>query len=236
MKGIIITAMLAAAVGACTPTDAQDPHPVPRTVVEAKAQMAAAVRHTLSWPRYRDPPGNVRGEDYQELFGDHVMIAQRFAPHLPPDHDDVIIIFIGRDGRYAKCSNGIHLAGGWTEDSMRLPRAGLTPVFTEKWLDLKTWGHSLTALYDGETGEAIWYVRRSGQTWWDWHLGHLQERLPAVTWEICPDFPSAEELGVGVNHAQTAVSYRELVAQDPGRRVLRPDLVSDLSQQAEGGR
>ena len=71
----------------------------------------------------------------------------------------------------------------------------------------------------------VWYTLHRGR-WWDWDNGHLQERLPAATWTLCPDFPPAEELGVGINHAQTAQSYREMLAQDPGRRVLRPDLVT----------
>jgi hypothetical protein len=30
-----------------------------------------------------------------------------------------------------------------------------------------------------------------------------------------------------VNTKQTSTNYRAMVAQDPGKRVLRPDLVSD---------
>ena len=43
---------------------------------------------------------------------------------------------------------------------------------------------------------------------------------------LCPDFPPAEELGLEINHTQTALTYPELVAQDPGRRVRRPDLIT----------
>ena len=43
---------------------------------------------------------------------------------------------------------------------------------------------------------------------------------------LCPDFPSPEELGVGVNEAQTAITYNKLLQQDPGRRILRPDLIT----------
>ena len=36
----------------------------------------------------------------------------------------------------------------------------------------------------------------------------------------------AEQLGLEINHTQTALTYPELVAQDPGRRVRRPDLIT----------
>ena len=103
MKGtnIIATALAAAALAAAAPAEARDP--IPRTVAEAKAQMAAAERYTASWPYYRDPPGNVRAEDYRKLFGGRVMISRKYYWKWP-DRDDVKIIFIGRDGRYEWCS------------------------------------------------------------------------------------------------------------------------------------
>ena len=64
------------------------------------------------------------------------------------------------------------------------------------------------------------------KTWVTWNVGHLQERLPRAVWTLCPDFPSAEELGVGVNEKQTAITYDRLIAQDPGKRILRPDLIT----------
>ena len=56
--------------------------------------------------------------------------------------------------------------------------------------------------------------------------GHLQKNIPAVVYKVCPGFPSARSLGVGVNKRQTATSYRRLVAQDAGQRIKRPDLVT----------
>ncbi len=70
------------------------------------------------------------------------------------------------------------------------------------------------------------FFRHRQPGWHTWDVGHLQERLPAAVWTLCPEFPSAEELGVGINKNQTAVTYDKLLEQDPGRRVLRPDLIT----------
>ena len=96
------------------------------------------------------------------------------------------------------------------------------PIFANGIRENPGW---LSPLYDAATGEAIWYGPWRGR-WRAWDIGHHQERLPAATWTLCPDFPSAEELGMGVNQLQTAVTYDALLAQDPGRRILRPDLVT----------
>ena len=82
-------------------------------------------------------------------------------------------------------------------------------------------------LYDGDTGQIVWYTYvGEKKRWITWDPGHLQERLPAAVYTLCPDFPSPEELGVKVNTKQTAVTYDKLLEQDPGRRVLRPDLIT----------
>jgi hypothetical protein len=85
----------------------------------------------------------------------------------------------------------------------------------------------------GETGqEHISYDATSGgmtKYWyqnlrlWEMDTGHLQTELPAVTWELCPDFPSAKSLGARVNKKQTAKHYFDLIKQDPGKRVKKPE-------------
>ena len=81
-------------------------------------------------------------------------------------------------------------------------------------------GHDLFR-YDSATGQATnyWYQKNR---WWEARTGHLQSELPAVTWDLCPDFPSAKSLGARVNTKQTAPLYNDLIAQDPGKRVLKP--------------
>lgn len=75
--------------------------------------------------------------------------------------------------------------------------------------------------YDSATGRTsnYWYQKNR---WWEADTGHLQSELPAVTWDLCPDFPSAKSLGARVNTKQTAPFYNDLIAQDPGKRVLKP--------------
>jgi hypothetical protein len=75
--------------------------------------------------------------------------------------------------------------------------------------------------YDAATGDLTDYWYKSLK-WWEATTGHLQTEIPAVTWELCPDFPSAKSLGARVNEKQTAKFYNDLVAQDAGKRVRKP--------------
>ncbi|WP_298937231.1 hypothetical protein [uncultured Ruegeria sp.] len=87
--------------------------------------------------------------------------------------------------------------------------------------------------YNGATGEmATFRIERN--RWQETHFGHLQARIPAVTWEICPDFPSAESLGAEVNTRQTSRYYNELLKQDSGARILRPQFVNECAHQWYG--
>ena len=180
---------------------------------------------------YRHPPGNVRAEDMRELFNNRVMLAdaaREFSRIGAPDHA-LKVIFFGRDGRYAWCSYGEGVKYFFA-DHVWAP----VKVKHDGQLFHRLDGHihndnhdGHSPLYDGATGQLVMYARGGPRkTWVDWNVGHLQERLPRAVWTLCPDFPSAEELGVGVNEAQTAITYDRLIEQDPGRRVLRPDLIT----------
>ena len=87
-------------------------------------------------------------------------------------------------------------------------------------------------LYDPTNGNLIFW--RAYTTKERWHsatfmtrlVGHLQYDIPRAVYQLCPDFPSAVELGLKMNEAQTAVTYDDLIKQHPGQRVLRPDLVT----------
>ena len=76
--------------------------------------------------------------------------------------------------------------------------------------------------YDASTGSLTNYWYQNLRLW-EMSTGHLQTELPAVTWELCPDFPSAKSLGARVNKKQTAKYYLDLIKQDPGTRVLKPE-------------
>ena len=177
------------------------------------------------YPSFRIPPGNVRAEDYWALFGNTVMVidvtgAKGIAPGA------LKVVFIGKDGRYLWCNPAkegrysvlrAHLVAGQKKQGWRL-----WPIFATGIRENPGW---FSPVYDAATGDAIWYSPWRGR-WRAWNIGHHQARLPAATWTLCPEFPSAGELGMGVNQLQTAVTYDALLTQDPGRRILRPDLVT----------
>ena len=240
-------ALLAFTASACAfgPKHEGSGHPVPQSVAEAKMHMATATQRAV----YPTPPGNVRAEDMRALFGDTVMISffntryvgwrfweqgsdvqirkgQGHGAHMK-------IIFIGRDGRYAWCARDRYTKKYfWRDDRWEPEKAAykgkVYPLFEPLAGDPRP---GLSPLYDARTGEMFWYGEYKGR-WWDHDIGHLQQRLPAAVYTLCPDFPRPQELGIGVNKAQTALTYREMLAQHPGTRVLRPDLITsgDLSK------
>ena len=194
---------------------------LPRSVAEQRAK-AETNGH---WPSFRLPPGNVRAEDYRALFGNTVEVSGVFGA-TGIAHYALQVAFIGRDGRYLWCiprREGRYFLGDQTWWSVKIKqRSRLWPIFVDGIREDPGWG---VPLYDAATGDAVWYGLWRGR-WRAWDIGHHQERLPAIIWTLCPDFPSASELGVGVNQLQTAVTYDALLAQDRGRRILRPDLVT----------
>ena len=206
--------------------------PRPRTV--DAAFIAMTPEEYPEQAAYLHPPGNVRAEDMVELFGNTVMVIDRAREYSKiesvPDHA-LKVVFIGRNGRYAWCAYNndfeYFFADHIWAPIKREHRGRLSPRLDANIKDNKHSG--LSPLYDGATGQTIWYghFKRPGpDPWIDWNIGHLQERLPRAVYTLCPDFPPAEELGVGINEKQTAITYDALIAQDPGRRILRPDLIT----------
>ena len=180
---------------------------------------------------FRHPPGNVRVDDMLELFSDKVLVVDRsarFSSDPAVINHAVKVIFLGKDGRYIWCSYGSNFnyfvnKHNW-EPSTWKHRRSLFPLLDTA-TAIKGIGNS--PLYNGNTGQIIWYgYYQKKKRWITWNPGHLQERLPAVVYTLCPEFPSPEELGVKVNSKQTAVTYDKLLEQDLGRRVLRPDLIT----------
>lgn len=113
----------------------------------------------------------------------------------------------------------------WVVEKNHKQRNYLAPFLKTQTLDpLK--GHQIVLRYKGETGQlAIIKYYKEFDEWIEAGIGHLQRDLPAAVYTLCPDFPSAKSLGLKVNAAQTEVLYDKLVAQDPGDRIKRPDLV-----------
>ena len=107
--------------------------------------------------------------------------------------------------------------------------AWMAPMMRFGSLDLNGSGGWAQYQYDGSSGgmtELRWY-KKHGRKYWEYEVGHLQEGIPAAVYDLCPDFPSAKSLGTFVNTKQTAQKYYDLLAQDRGKRVLRPDLVTE---------
>lgn len=72
-----------------------------------------------------------------------------------------------------------------------------------------------------------YYFNTRKNKWTTSRVGHLQKRIPAVVYKLCPKFPIAESLGAEINHKQTSDNYFELLKQDQGERIKRPELVTD---------
>ena len=180
------------------------------------------------------PPVNIDTEDAPDLLEGHVFVTRLSAPE--PGRDGGVKLRIHtytRNGRVFECSfdpSGHYGPTGepWIQWSSTFHDAQLDlriPVIAQVAAPdtLSTFG----ALYhDAVTGLTVMFVRGMMGNWYPRATGHLQERLPAAVYTLCPDFPPAEVLGLDVNEAQTGLTYPELVAQDPGRRILRPDLIT----------
>ena len=233
MKQYIKTTTLAASLlltttGAIAHSDRSEKRP--QTYSEAVIPMTD--QEFRREPRFRHPPGNVRAEDMHALFAGTVLVIERGrkSSTVPGVEDHALkVISVGKDGRYVWCSYGstadyYHRENRWAP--VKFKHAGklfpMLNVAIEKDFNPKRPG--ISPLYDGTTGQIVWYRLR--KTWHTWNLGHVQERLPRAVYTLCPEFPSPEELGVGVNEAQTAITYDKLLQQDPGRRILRPDLIT----------
>ena len=233
MTQITLSATLAAAFGiaAATGATAHSDRGEKRPKTYAEAVIGETQQELKQEPRFRHPPGNIRAEDMMALFGNRVVVIDHGAKfsRVGASEHALKVVFIGRNGRYLFCGYDENFEYFFEDDHwapVKVKHAGtlqhMMNVAVQNDFDPKRPG--ISPLYDGATGEIVFYRKR--KTWHTWDPGHLQERLPRAVWTLCPDFPSAEELGVEVNEAQTAVTYDRLIAQDPGRRVLRPDLIT----------
>ena len=181
------------------------------------------------------PRSNVRAEDLRALLADRVVVGH-WSPSGFQGGKPALSLFVevhSGDGRWRRCSRSLSeliRKGRWSTRTTPGPDGQVWPAVTHR--DRLASSRS-TYLYDPVTGEAASFFRGRERTepsrWahlWGLQVVHVQERLPRATYRMCPNFPSPETLGLEVNEAQTARFYDDLVAQDPGRRVLRPDLVT----------
>lgn len=177
--------------------------------------------------------GNVTAKDMYTLFAGKVLLgAEVGADRHKDDVATLRVSFYAADGTSYNCN-------AW--DGFIDRKTGTTtwrPVV----IDNKV-GRERYPLVEGEGDDGIGYglfryfaesgVFENHQSirgrWKHIETGHIQSDIPAAVYTMCPDFPSAESLGTTVNTKQTSTNYRAMVAQDSGQRVLRPDLVTEVT-------
>ncbi len=214
-----------------------------------KAGFAAVIALALTTPALaQDAEREMyrRGEIFQNVAVEHVrplLADTAWVTHWWDDQTKerggyIRVVWYGADGREHGCLTD---AEGKTEGAWSAAYSGRT-------IDLK--GHKVRyplkqktrvdgsrgyqlLRYNGKTGQLNTFLSKN-RRWWESDVGHLQARIPAVVWDICPDFPSAESLGTEVNTKQTSRFYGEMVQQDPGERILRPQYVNECAHEWYG--
>ncbi|MBD1204831.1 MAG: hypothetical protein H9533_11930 [Rhodobacteraceae bacterium] len=175
--------------------------------------------------------GNVTAKDMYTLLAGNVFVRQlENADKHSAEVMTLQVTLFKKDGTTFQCAaydgyvDGVTGSAKWKpvivddeRDRERYPLLEATAIDGSSWALLN---------YDGSTGDLDAFAVIRGR-WKPTATGHIQSDIPAAVYTMCPDFPSAESLGTRVNTKQTSTNYRAMVAQDPGARVLRPDLVSD---------
>ncbi|MEJ5220024.1 hypothetical protein WG622_17345 [Cognatishimia sp. D5M38] len=191
----------------------------------------ATARENYSWTKFKS---NLDADGIDELIHGSVFVGT-FAEddrRGDPRRDSVAIFAIYGKGITHQCvwygdqadyalDKRIRRGGTITQaNRIRLDEVTVADVGASK-----PRGGSIP-VYDASNGGFklfIFHKRR----WWENHTGRLQRSIPAVTYELCPNFPKASKLGMKINKAQTAKLYTEMMAQHPGVRILRSDLITE---------
>ena len=191
----------------------------------------SSARENYSWTKFK---GNLDANGIDDLIQGSVFVAYFQDQDRPgvKQRNSVLISVVDKKGIAHNCRwlNGddgfskasfIYRGGTFTQaNRIRLDRMGVGEVGSKQ-----DNGGSIP-VYDANNGSFktfIFHKRR----WWENKTGHLQKAIPAVTYELCPDFPKASKLGLKVNKYQTAKLYTEMMKQHPGVRILRPDLITE---------
>ena len=166
---------------------------------------------------------NVKAEHVVSLLRNTAYISR--APNLRGKVGDLIKIVYYADYKFYYCFHHKmkHYTGTSVDYYGTTFKSDLInaryPMMQEVYED-GSYGYGLLD-YDSKTGGLTTYNYYK-RKWWEMDTGHLQKALPAVTWELCPEFPSAETLGAKVNKKQTSKYYSEMIKQDAGRRIKVP--------------
>ena len=188
------------------------------------------------WPLRPDgaPPVNIGVDAASDLLEEHVFVTRLSAPESGRDGGVKLRIHaytrsgwvwtcsFGPGGHYGtKGESRIHWSSTLGDPRLDLYIPAIAHVARPD--TLPTFG---AFYHDAVAGLTVLFMRDITGAWYPRETGHLQERLPTAVYTLCPDFPAADTFGLEINEAQTAHTYPELVAQDPGQRVLRPDLIT----------
>lgn len=173
---------------------------------------------------------NITAEDMSELLGDVALLVheEAFNKDGDPEQYQLVVSWYGRSGNFYRCFLGKTPQSWDISKTIWRPEIIDSKRRKERYPLIKKGrsekGGYRTVRYE-ETGDYREYKFYKGK-WWLQTSGHLQKSLPAAVYEMCPDFPSAKSLGAKVNKRQTSTNYFELIKQDPGDRVKRPDLIT----------
>ncbi|MDE3238907.1 MAG: hypothetical protein KGN33_08095 [Paracoccaceae bacterium] len=182
---------------------------------------------------------NVTTKDMKSLLSGHVFVAEFRDGRTT---NALRIAYFAPSGVEYRCGSdarpGFHLgkynptwAGHWEAFTVWSGDHIKYPVlkFISPPKNLKTRISFSTVRYDPKTAGMAEYAFVDGRLLRG-DTGRIQKELPAVTWKVCPDFPSAASLGATVDPRQTATTYDAVIAQG-GTPIRRPDLVTAHTEQ-----
>lgn len=177
--------------------------------------------------------GNVTAKDMYTLFAGKVLVRHLVGAEKHTDDVKTLqVSFLAPDGNSFNCAAFDGYVDGVTGETTWKPVVIDNKVGKERYplLEVEALDGTSYGLfrYDGASGAYDHHASIRGR-WRHISTGHIQSDIPAAVYSMCPDFPSAESLGTTVNTKQTSTNYRAMVAQDPGQRVLRPDLVTEVT-------
>lgn len=186
-----------------------------------------ASNHELRYPQGELNP-NVSRENTTSLLSNaaYVSVTQSDYLRYRKTGGDWRVYWYGSNGELHECIGSNYYVGRWDTGSIEERRTGDLLPSKRHYILNKT--YDILVSHNAVSGQHSTFQLKGSpvKRWERTTVGHLQQGIPAATWDKCPDFPSAEELGAPVNEAQTSRTYNGLVSQSPGTRILRPDLVS----------
>ncbi len=176
---------------------------------------------------------NVTQPDLVELLTGHTFVAYEESGGIGKAYGAITVLYYGANGVEEGCvlsfktgrpKEGAYAPFEWVSGMYEIPEYQVYYPLLQKTEPDGYVGYA-NMQYKAETGQLA-VIGVFGRYWGDVRKGHLQAGIPAAVYAVCPEFPSAESLGTFVNEKQTSWNYFELVEQDPGQRIHRPDLVT----------